>query len=395
MTIERSCAVCGSNNKQLLFRQQFSGFNEGNLLDGYDVVACQQCGFCFADHIPDQAAFDQYYRNMSKYERHEHSGHMNEYDQHRLPITAQLITRHVPNRQARVLDVGCSTGSLLYVLTQYGFDNVLGLDPSPVCAQVAQDLYKIRVVTGALADLSSSSETFGLIILSSVLEHIRDLDTALAKLYDLLAEQGKLYLEVPDVTAFATSPDAPFQEFSIEHINYFSIATLSNLLQKHNFQFVFAQQDSVEPSPGHIAHEIKALYQKREASAAPITRDATAEKGLADYIDQSRRVEQHIHETIDHWAISGQPIIVWGVGTHTQRLLATSKLSQANIVAFVDSNPRYQGKELNGIRILAPADLKSWSEPILISSMVFQKDIEQQIRKNLQLTNEVVKLYQN
>jgi FlaA1/EpsC-like NDP-sugar epimerase len=88
-----------------------------------------------------------------------------------------------------------------------------------------------------------------------------------------------------------------------------------------------------------------------------------------------------------------QTIIIWGVGTHTLRLLETSRLGRANIVAFVDSNPRYQLKQLNGIPIIAPADLKSRPEPILISSRVFQREIEQQIREDLRLSNQIVKLY--
>jgi SAM-dependent methyltransferase len=393
MNSERICAVCGASDKQLLFRQQFRGPNEGGLLDGYDVVACRSCGFCFADQIPSQDAFDQHYREMSKYERNDLGGQMNEYDQQRLPRTARLIKRLVPDPHARVLDVGCSTGSLLYVLRQHGFDNLLGLDPSPLCAQIAQDLYQIPVTTGALADLSASG-SFDLIILSSVLEHIRDLDVALSKIHSVLSTEGRLYVEVPDATSFATSPDAPFQEFSVEHINYFSAAALSNLLQTHGFKLVYAQQDEVEPSPGHIAHEIKAMYQKNDRTEAPVTPDATSERGLADYITRSRQVEGGIHEAIDKWARSRAPIIVWGVGTHTQRLLATSRLAEASIVAFVDSNPHYWDKRLLDLPILAPEDLRNRPEAILISSRVFQSEIERQIRRDLRLTNEVITLYQ-
>jgi len=49
-----------------LFQQRFSVLSTGSLMDGYDVVICQECGFCFADNIPEQAAFDLYYREMSK-----------------------------------------------------------------------------------------------------------------------------------------------------------------------------------------------------------------------------------------------------------------------------------------------------------------------------------------
>jgi hypothetical protein len=48
----RPCAVCGGTDKRLLYQQRFASFS-GGLLQGYHVVTCTRCGFCFADHLPD------------------------------------------------------------------------------------------------------------------------------------------------------------------------------------------------------------------------------------------------------------------------------------------------------------------------------------------------------
>ena len=50
-----------------------------------------------------------------------------------------------------------------------------------------------------------------------------------------LADNGLLYVDVPDVMQFGRTADAPFQEFSIEHVNYFSAKSLSNLMRAHGF----------------------------------------------------------------------------------------------------------------------------------------------------------------
>jgi FlaA1/EpsC-like NDP-sugar epimerase len=72
--------------------------------------------------------------------------------------------------------------------------------------------------------------------------------------------------------------------------------------------------------------------------------------------------------------------------------MANSDLAQANIVAFVDSNPHYQGKRLNGIPVLAPGDMRSRSETILVSSQASQGEIVRQIRADLGLANPVLTL---
>ena len=61
----RGCPVCGSQAKEMLFRQQFAPVGP---VAGYAVVVCEQCGFAFADGIPSRAGFERCYRELSKYE---------------------------------------------------------------------------------------------------------------------------------------------------------------------------------------------------------------------------------------------------------------------------------------------------------------------------------------
>jgi hypothetical protein len=84
---------------------------------------------------------------------------------------------------------------------------------------------------------------------------------------------------------------------------------------------------------------------------------------------------------------------VWGVGSHTTRLMATSRLGQANIAAFIESNARYHGKTLGGRPILAPEALRERPEPVLVSSRVFQREIAEQIRDDLGCSNPLILLY--
>jgi hypothetical protein len=73
--------------------------------------------------------------------------------------------------------------------------------------------------------------------------------------------------------------------------------------------------------------------------------------------------------------------------------MATSRLKDANIRAFVDSNVRYQGKSLNGVPIMPPEVLKEMSEPVMISSPVFHQEILRQMRENLKVENRAILLY--
>jgi len=379
----------------VLFRQDFAAVEQATPVTGYDVAVCSRCGCGYADGIPDQRAFDQYYRDMSKYEYHQRGGAESEFDQRRLEIIAGIIAPHVQRKDARILDVGCATGRLLANLRDRGFPNVVGLDPSPACAVAAKRLYGIDVFTKTLAELGATDEKFDLVILVGVLEHLCDLDESFAHLRTILDPGGLLYVEVPHATAFIDWDNAPFQDFSTEHINFFAPVSLENLMGARGFTRVFLEQNHREQSWKTVMSNVSAVFRKGDLQAGwtpAFDRDTAI--GLERYIVKSRAEDEKLHARIAALADSKRPILVWGVGTHTSRLMATSRLAEANIVAFIESNARYQGKTLHGRPILAPEALAGRSEAVLVSSRVFQHEIAAQIREQLRCTNELILLYE-
>jgi hypothetical protein len=82
-------------------------------------------------------------------------------------------------------------------------------------------------------------------------------------------------------------------------------------------------------------------------------------------------------------------VVVWGTGQLANKLLIETCLGQADIAAFVDSNPINQGKVLRGVEIIAPGALRDRPEPIVITTTLHNRAIADQIR-GMGLGNEVV-----
>jgi SAM-dependent methyltransferase len=389
----RGCPICGEDDPRVVFRQQFATVEQATPVAGYDVAVCNRCGGAYADGIPEQPAFDRYYREMSKYEYAQREGAESEYDRRRLELIAGLVAPHLPSSATRILDVGCASGRLLACIRDRGFPSVAGLDPSPACAATARRLYAIDVRTMTLGEMAQSSERFDVVLMIGVLEHLRDLESAFAHLRAVITDGGLLYVEVPDVTAFSDWPNAPYQDFSTEHINFFSPRSLENLMRRHGFTRTFLEQNHRDQSYKTVMSNISAVFRKdlvRADDRAEFDRDSAA--GLDRYLALCAVEDARLQGIIDGLADSGRPIVVWGVGTHTTRLMATSRLADANIRAFVESNARYHGKTLHGHPILAPDALKRRPEAVLISSRVFQQEIADQIRA-LGCSNDLITLY--
>jgi SAM-dependent methyltransferase len=368
--------------------------DEASFVNGYDVVVCDACGFGFADGIPPQAVFDDHYSRMSRYEYQHRGGEESQFDRDRLESTVSAIRHLIPDPASPILDVGCANGRLLSLLRDAGYSRVEGLDPSQACAEAAQSLYGIHVNVGTINDLDPEDGTFQVVIALGVLEHVRDLGAAMARLRAVLSPGGLLYLAVPDANALADWPNAPFQAFSNEHINFFSQESLANLGRQHGLAPVFGHSGAFEQGRGTSEPFAAVAFRARADDAQPIEPDRMTRRALERYIELSRAQETRIHGIVDDLVNSQTPLIVWGTGTHTTRLLSVSNLAKARITAFVDSNTHYQGLHLRGVPVVSPTDLHDRTETILISSRMFQDEIAQQIRADLGLTNELIRLYE-
>ncbi len=390
--MKRPCPICSHPEVRQLYRQTFSEIHDAMPVNGYDVVVCQSCGFGYADNVPTQKKLDAYYKQLSKYENNHRAGRVSDAALSNYQKMVDGVLPFLPGKQIRIADVGCATGGLLSVFQRNGFANVMGIDPSPSCARSAADLYGLKVVTASLFDAGPFDTLFDLLVLSSVLEHVLDLADALKQMRQLLVPNGLMFIEVPDTVNFPAWASAPFQQFSVEHVNFFSPTSLSNLLSHHGFE------------PVAIWHDLRILGQTRDPALTALFRlsGSTSQKVIPDYETQialenyirtCRADDAVVLKRVDALVQSGRPILVWGTGTQTQRLLAGTNLANAHIQAFVDSNANYQGKQLKGLPILAPADLRGYSYPIVIASRVFQEEIARQIREGMQLQNEIVRLF--
>ena len=384
--------MCGHDTVEFLHNQQFVLPEGRRLTEGYDVVCCQKCGFAFADTVVTQAQYDEYYATLSRYESNEVAtgGGATPWDAERLHGTAASLAQVAP-LEARVLDVGCANGGLLRALQDAGFPAVAGVDPSVSCVRTTEAL-GIEAAVGGLFDLPPSIGTFGVAILSHVLEHVADVNGAIEGLTGLLEPDGLIYIEVPDASRYADFIVAPFQDFNIEHINHFSQQALSNLMGRHGFAPVHEATKEIDSSPGTPYPALYGFF--RRGDPPPFERDRALGQRLKEYIGASRRMMGGMDDELADLVARSPELVVWGTGQLTMKLLAETALGGANIVAFVDSNPINHGQLLKGVPIVGPDDLPASDIPIVIASTIHQHEIADTIRNDLGRSNELLMLRQ-
>jgi SAM-dependent methyltransferase len=387
----RACPVCEARQIERLRTQRFVLEQDHPLSDGYDVVHCAVCGFVYAAVRASQADYDSFYAKPSKYDDAATSTGSGEsaQDRERLAETAAMIQSALRSTEMRVLDIGCATGGLLYALQQRGFRNLVGVDPSPVCARLARDRTG-EAYAGWITSMPSQVGTFDCIVMSHVLEHVLDIPGALLSLRPLLRDGARVWIEVPDAVRYADHIYAPFQDFNTEHINHFSSASLDNAMESRGYVAVGGGKRLLHSSAITFTPAVNRVYRWL-GSAVPVKPDRTLKPAILRYIERSSALMNSIEESIGNALAAGEEIIVWGAGQLTLKLLAESCLSRARVAAFVDSNPIHHGRRLAGAPILVPAAVRELSQPILVATMLHHREIVAQIQQ-LGLRNRIILL---
>ncbi|HVF76700.1 MAG TPA: class I SAM-dependent methyltransferase [Solirubrobacteraceae bacterium] len=138
----------------------------------------------------------------------------------------------------RVLDIGCASGGLLALLRPAAA-HLAGLELSPTAAQAAAQIGD-EVVCGALADpgLPFEADSFDLVVLADVLEHLADPAAGLARATAWCRPRGAILVSVPNIAHWQARltllrgrwPHDDSGTFDASHLRWFTRDSLHALL---------------------------------------------------------------------------------------------------------------------------------------------------------------------
>jgi SAM-dependent methyltransferase len=114
-----------------------------------------------------------------------------------MKIRARDVSAYPFRRRGRLLDVGCGTGQLLAVWSVQQ-DSCVGVEPSREVAVAARERTGLDIRPGTLFDHEFPPESFDVVTISHVLEHVPDARALLRRVSNLLrrAESPRLGAEL-------------------------------------------------------------------------------------------------------------------------------------------------------------------------------------------------------
>ena len=232
-----TCPVCGENQ----FKPYVSCKDYLVSKQDFTIEECTTCKFRLTNPRPDKGSIDRYYQSEEYVSHNDQSrGLVNSVYKvvrnYTLNTKLNLINR-LNEKQGRILDVGCGTGTFLETCKAGGWQ-IDGIEPDSTARSAAEQKLQIAIKSG-LEELADKP-LFNVITLWHVLEHIPDLNDTIQQLYKLLDPAGTLVIAVPNSNSY----DAQyFKEFWAaydlpRHLHHFTYNPIKALFGKHNFQLV-------------------------------------------------------------------------------------------------------------------------------------------------------------
>jgi len=206
-------------------------------------VECRRCGFVFINPRPSAAWLAErydYYGDAYFTARTKLASDFNA-ARHQFELTV------LRSATGKLLDVGCATGSFVAAARAAGFD-AHGIDVSFEATRYGREVLALPLEGGDLYERRYSSETFDVVTLWATLEHLVDPNRFLSEAHRLLVSGGRLALSVPNHGSLTQKLLGRRNRYvGIDHVNYFTAATLRRMLGRHGFSTVTLRTGRFSP----------------------------------------------------------------------------------------------------------------------------------------------------
>ena len=255
------CALCGSETTETIY-------NKFDL----SIGRCEQCGLIYANpRLPKAEVWLRYNPDYFWQEYlpslgvREKKYNLEFFDARYAPML-NLIASYI-QPPGRLLEVGAGAGFFMKAAERAGWD-VAGIEISEAGVQFAQTELGLDVKQEAAEDITFEKDSFDVVVMFDVIEHLFDPTRALSSIQRVLSSGGILVIITPNFNSISRLAIGVHWAIlsPAEHLYYFSENTLKKLLEQNSFKDIevirqysgFGVFETMNPRYTHAPHTLRA-----------------------------------------------------------------------------------------------------------------------------------------
>lgn len=236
--MSKKCPWCNSeNNHQFIKLKDYFLTNEE-----FEIIECDECKLLFTNPCPTPDRIGDYYKSENYLSHNEEKkGIFAEIYNYVKKINIKnkyKIAVGNLDSEIRILDIGCGVGDFLLYAKENGC-NTTGIEPSENARKIAEKKLNCKILSPEeLENIPDNS--FDIITMWHVLEHVADLKTEIQHLQRILKKDGRLILALPNYKSY----DAEYYKdkwaaYDVpRHLNHFSQDSINNIFKETNLQLI-------------------------------------------------------------------------------------------------------------------------------------------------------------
>jgi ubiquinone/menaquinone biosynthesis C-methylase UbiE len=231
----------------------------------WEIVRCRRCGLSFIKNIPTEEELAGLYDHAFFEDGQKSPGQGMKLDDNPTYANAKKridAIKQMGPPKGRLLDVGCGTGVFLKAASP--FYECSGLDVSGYATEVAVENLGVDAKKGTILDFSFEPNSIDIITMWDVIEHVRDPDSYIRKISDIIAPGGLLVLSTGNVESLMFRIQRSNWHLLIppQHLFYFNKSSITFLLGKYEFNVVKVEHRGQYTNLGYIMDKMKRLHPR-------------------------------------------------------------------------------------------------------------------------------------
>ena len=245
------CPNCGAEQFSIIFNSKYKkNISKNELLDVYSsssdtelldqLVLCDKCDLVYVNpQVSPDIIFKSYSSNIDPTFVDQNKYRIITFDRVFRDIIKKISIK--PTYKKIILDIGCAGGAFPVAANKIGF-SVIGVEPSKWLAENAKKQYALDIRAGDLFSQKFRPETFDIISLWDVIEHLTDPSAVLKEIQKISKKNSYLIVNYPNFNSLARKifrKKWPF--FLSVHLIYFTPNTIKEFLKKFDYEIIYTK----------------------------------------------------------------------------------------------------------------------------------------------------------